>query len=117
MVADGSDQTEEDDFVDAYEYATEADVIQVEEPDTADPSEEGAVAGSFAPDLDVKPQTPTPENVLFVAVGVYVATLAIGQMFVGPVIYAPETLAAITAAVAVGTAVCYGIFSRTDPDT
>ena len=79
--------------------------------------DDGAVAGSFAPDLDVTPQTPRPENVVFVALGVYVATLAVGRMFVGASMYAPQTLAAVTVAVAAGTALLYGFFARTNPDT
>lgn len=83
----------------------------------AEEDDEGAVAGSFAPDLDVLPQSPRPENVVFVALGVYVATLAVGRMFVGASMYAPQTLAAVTVAVAAGTALLYGFFVRTNPDT
>ncbi|WP_135302098.1 DUF7312 domain-containing protein [Haloarcula amylovorans] len=113
---DGSATEESDDFVETYEYATEADVIRVEE-DEPEGGEEGAVAGSFSPEGDVKPGTPGAENAVFVGLGVYVAILALGQMFAGSVIYAPATLAAITATVAIGTALCYGLFTRTDPDT
>ncbi|MBX0293409.1 DUF7312 domain-containing protein [Haloarcula nitratireducens] len=119
MPADGRDDDpaaeESDDFVETYEYATEADVIRVEEDEPDD--EEGAVAGSFSPAGDVEPGTPGAENTAFVALGVYIATLALGQMFVGSVVYAPTTLAAITATVAIGTVLCYGLFTRTDPDT
>lgn len=79
--------------------------------------EDGAVAGSFAPDLDVLPQSPRVENVIFVALGVYVATIAVGRMFVGASMYAPETLGAVTLGVAAGTALLYGFFTRTNPDT
>jgi len=123
MSADGSEEVEgDDDFVESYEFATEADVIPPDADDaeadaeSAD-DEEGAVAGSFAPDLQVRPQTPAPENVLFVAVGVYIATLALGQLVVGNVVYEPVGLATITAGVAALTVVCYGVLVRTDPDT
>lgn len=121
MPVDGRDDDsaaeESDDFVETYEYATEADVIQVEEDDPEEAEEEGAVAGSFSPAGDVEPGTPSAENTVFVALGVYIATLVLGQMFAGSAVYAPTTLAAITATVAVGTALCYGLFTRTDPDT
>ncbi|GCF14970.1 hypothetical protein Harman_29050 [Haloarcula mannanilytica] len=108
-----------DSFTEEYELATEADVIQVEEgaaTDTgaaADAEEEGAVAGSFAPDLEVTPDAPKPENVVFVALGVCIAILAFGRMFLGAEIYAPMTLGGVILAVAVGTAALYGFFVRT----
>jgi len=118
MSADGSEEVEgDDDFVESYEFATEADVIPPDADDAEADDEEGAVAGSFAPDLQVRPQTPAPENVLFVAVGVYIATLALGQLVVGNVVYEPVGLATITAGVAALTVVCYGVLVRTDPDT
>lgn len=83
----------------------------------AEDDDEGAVAGSFAPDLDVRPGRPRPENVVFVALGVYVAILAVGRMFVGASMYTPETLGALTLAVSAGTALLYGFFTRTNPDT
>ena len=82
-----------------------------------DGEEEGAVAGSFAPDLEVTPGSPHPENVVFVALGVYIATLAVGRMFVGASIYTPATFGAITLGVAAGTALLYGLLTRTNPDT
>ena len=126
MSADGSDEfaAEEDEgFVESYEFATEADVIPPDDDEvaadaeTAEEDDEGAVAGSFAPDLRVSPQTPTPENAVFVAVGVYIATLALGQLVVGSVVYEPTGLVGITVGVAALTAACYGILVRTDPDT
>jgi tetrahydromethanopterin S-methyltransferase subunit A len=79
--------------------------------------DEGAVAGSFAPDLEVTPGRPRLENVVFVALGVYVAALAVGRMFVGASMYTPETLGALTIIVIAGTALLYGFFTRTNPDT
>jgi hypothetical protein len=79
--------------------------------------DEGAVAGSFAPDLEVRPGTPRLENVVFVALGVYVAILAVGRMFAGASMYTPETLGALTVSVIAGTALLYGLFTRTNPDT
>ncbi|GGN85029.1 MULTISPECIES: DUF7312 domain-containing protein [Haloarcula] len=115
MAADGSDDdrvAESDDgFVEEYEFATEADVIDVEG------ETEGSVAGALAPDAEVTPGSPSLENVLFVALGVYLSTLVLGQMVVGSAVYAPTTLATITAVVAVGAAVCYALFARSDPDT
>ncbi|MBX0321916.1 hypothetical protein EGH21_02605 [Halomicroarcula sp. F13] len=120
MAADGSDDDRvaesSDDFVETYEFATEADVIDTTA-DADEDTQEGAVAGSFAPDVEVTPGTPTLENTLFVALGVYLSTLVLGQMVAGPGIYAPTTLATVTAAVVVGTAVCYALLTRTDPDT
>lgn len=82
-----------------------------------DGQEDGAVAGSFAPDLDVRPQSPRLEHVIFVALGVYIAILAVGRMFAGGSVYDPQTLAAITFAVFAGAALLYGFFVRTNPDT
>jgi hypothetical protein len=82
-----------------------------------DEADEGAVAGSFAPDLEVTPGRPRLENVVFVALGVYVAALAVGRMFVGASMYTPETLGALTVSVIAGTALLYGFFTRTNPDT
>lgn len=121
MSADGSDEVaaeEDDGFVESYEFATEADVIPPDGATDADAEdEEGAVAGSFAPDLQVSPQSPAPENVLFVAIGVYIATLSLGQIFIGNVVYEPLGLIAITAGVAALAIACYGVLVRTDPDT
>lgn len=135
MSADGNDDAaaDSDDFVAEYEPATAADVIeeaeaQPEGPDGADAGEsarntdegetgdDGAVAGSFAPDLAVTPQQPARENVVFVAVGVYLTLLAFAETL--PAIgTAPTTIAGLTALVAVGTLLCYGILVRTTPDT
>jgi len=108
----GRDETAARDggFTEEYELATEADVIEVEE--DADETE-GAVAGSFAPDLEVTPGTPKAENVAFVALGVIVAIIALGRMFLGQQMYAPTTLAGVILAVLVGTAALYGLFVRT----
>ncbi|EMA33126.1 DUF7312 domain-containing protein [Haloarcula japonica] len=103
-----------DTFTEEYELATDADVIRIEdEPDSDAADEEGAVAGSFAPDLDVTPGVPKPENVVFVALGVCIAILAFGRMFLGAEIYAPMTLGGVVLAVAIGTAALYGFFVRT----
>jgi hypothetical protein len=104
-----------DTFTEEYELATEADVIQGEEAGSGDAAdeEEGAVAGSFAPELEVTPGIPKPENVVFVALGVFVAILAFGRMFLGVDMYAPITLGGVVLAVAVGTAALYGFFVRT----
>ncbi|MFC6756139.1 hypothetical protein ACFQER_04795 [Halomicroarcula sp. GCM10025894] len=66
MSADGSD---EDEFVAEYEHATAADIIEEAEPsataegdDAEEDEEEGAVAGSFAPDIEVTPQRPRPRT-------------------------------------------------------
>lgn len=96
-----------DGFVDEYEYATDADVIREDD-------EEGAVAGSFAPDLDVTPGRPSLENAVFVTLGVYVGILSIGRMVAGSAVYQPATLAAITIGVVGGAAVLYGLFTRLD---
>jgi len=96
-----------DGFVDEYEYATDADVIREDD-------EEGAVAGSFAPDLDVTPGRPALENALFVTLGVYVGILSIGRMVAGSAVYRPATLATITVGVAGGAALLYGLFTRVD---
>jgi len=110
-----------DTFTEEYELATEADVIQVDgdgaDADAADTDatdeEEGAVAGSFAPDLNVTPDAPKPENVVFVALGVCIAILALGRMFLGAEMYAPSILGGVVLSVALGTAVLYGFFVRT----
>ncbi|MBV0901510.1 DUF7312 domain-containing protein [Haloarcula salina] len=108
----GRDETAARDggFTEEYELATEADVIEVE--DDAEEGE-GAVAGSFAPDLEVTPGTPKAENVAFVALGVIFAILALGRMFLGQQMYAPTTLAGVILVVLVGTAALYGLFVRT----
>jgi len=104
----------DDTFTEEYELATEADVIRVEEDDgDAAADEEGAVAGSFAPDLEVRPDAPKPENVVFVALGVCIAILALGRMFLGAEMYTPSILAGVVLSVALGTAVLYGFFVRT----
>jgi len=106
----------DDTFTEEYELATEADVIQVEDGhdgDAVDEEEEGAVAGSFAPDLEVSPGAPKPENVVFVALGVCIAILALGRMFLGAEMYTPSILAGVVLSVALGTAVLYGFFVRT----
>ena len=83
----------------------------------AEEEDDGAVAGSFAPDLDVTPGTPRLENVVFVALGVYAAALAVGRMFVGASMYTPATLGALTVGVVAGTALLYGFFVGSNPDT
>ncbi|EMA20576.1 MULTISPECIES: DUF7312 domain-containing protein [Haloarcula] len=102
-------------FTEEYELATDADVIQVEDDPDGDVAadEEGAVAGSFAPDLEVTPDAPKPENVIFVALGVCIAILALGRMFLGAEMYTPSTLGGVVLSVALGTAVLYGFFVRT----
>lgn len=113
MSADGSD--DEDEFVAEYENATAADVIEEAEPSAApDGEDEGAVAGSFAPDIEVTPQTPTPENTLFVALGVCLTILALADTVVG---LSLVLVAGVVAAVGLATAVCYGVLVRTTPDT
>ncbi|MFC7027552.1 hypothetical protein ACFQJ5_08060 [Halomicroarcula sp. GCM10025324] len=94
-----------------------ADGIPEEMIQEAADDEDGAVAGSFAPDLDVTPGTPRLENVVFVALGVYAAALAVGRMFVGASMYTPETLGALTVGVVAGTALLYGFFVGSNPDT
>ncbi|EMA06783.1 hypothetical protein SAMN05443574_105210 [Haloarcula vallismortis] len=104
-----------DTFAEEYELATDADVIQGEggsDGDAAD-DEEGAVAGSFAPDLNVTPDAPKPENVVFVALGVCIAILALGRMFLGAEMYTPSVLGGVVLSVALGAAVLYGFFVRT----
>jgi hypothetical protein len=121
MSADGSDDTaaESDEFVAEYEPATAADVIEEAEPaadENDEDEDEGAVAGSFAPDVAVTPQRPARENVIFVALGVYLTLLAFAETLpaVGT---APATIAGLTVLVAVGTLLCYGVLLRTTPDT
>jgi len=74
----------------------------------------GNVAGSITPGTDVTPETPTLEHVVFVALGVYITILAFGRFIAGAAIYDPATLAAVTFAVAAGTALLYGFFVRID---
>ncbi|KOX93810.1 DUF7312 domain-containing protein [Haloarcula rubripromontorii] len=104
-----------DTFTEEYELATEADVIQVEDDPDGDAADdvEGAVAGSLAPDLEVTPDAPKPENVVFVALGVCIAILALGRMFLGAEMYTPSVLGGVVLSVALGTAVLYGFFVRT----
>lgn len=85
-----------------------------------DPSVDGAddegagVAGSLTPDVDVRPETPTIESVVFVTLGVYAGILALGRLIVGAAVYEPATLGAITLGVVAGAALLYGFFVRTD---
>ena len=109
MSADRSD--EGDEFIAEYEPSTAADVIEEAEPSAA---EEGAVAGSFAPDIEVSPQSPTPENTLFVALGICLTILALADTAVGLDL---ALVATVVAAVGLVTAVCYGVLVRTTPDT
>lgn len=118
MSADGSD--EPDEFVAEYENATAADIIDEAEPsaaaddgDTAD-DEEGAVAGSFSPDVEVSPQAPTPENTLFVALGICLTILVLVDTVIGVSLV---LAAAVAGAVGLATAVCYGVLVRTTPET
>jgi hypothetical protein len=118
MSAEGSD--DEDEFVAEYEPATAADIIEEAEPSAAvdgersEEEDEGAVAGSIAPDLEVTPQAPAPENTLFVALGVCLTILALADTVVG---LSLVLVAAVVAAVGLTTAVCYGVLVRTTPDT
>ncbi|WP_324663187.1 DUF7312 domain-containing protein [Haloarcula sediminis] len=118
MSADGSDDG--DKFVAEYENATPADVIEEAEPsaaadgDSSDGDDEGAVAGSLAPDIEVTPQTPAPENTLFVALGICLTVLALADTVVGLNLV---LTVAVVAAVGLVTAVCYGVLIRTTPDT
>ncbi|MDS0281090.1 DUF7312 domain-containing protein [Haloarcula onubensis] len=114
MSADGSD--EGDEFVAEYENATTADIIEEAEPSAAtdETDDEGAVAGSFAPDVAVTPQAPTPENTLFVALGICLTILALADTVVG---LSLVLVAAVLVAVALTTAVCYGVLVRTTPET
>jgi len=126
MSADGSEDRagEDDEFIAEYDRSTAADIIEEAEPVSdstayaeADTQEDGdAVAGSFAPDIEVVPQLPAPENVVFVALGVYLTILALAETIPG-VGVAIETFVAVTVLVAVLTAVCYGILIKTTPDT
>ena len=110
MSADGSD--EGDEFIAEYDPSTAADVIEEAEPSAAE--DEGAVAGSFAPDIEVSPQSPTPENTLFVALGICLTILALADTAVGLDLM---LVATVVAAVGLVTAVCYGVLVRTTPDT
>lgn len=122
MSADGSDDGDE--FVAEYEPATAADIIEEAEPSAAaddgrpdaeaDDDDEGAVAGSFSPDIEVTPQTPAPENTLFVALGICLTILALADTVVGLSLL---LVAGVVAAVGFTTAVCYGVLVRTTPDT
>ena len=94
------------------EYA----VSVVTDAEEDDEEEDGAVAGSFAPDVAVTPQAPARENVVFVALGVYLTILALAQTIPG-VGVAPATIGLVTVAIAVGTAACYGVLVWTTPDT
>jgi hypothetical protein len=120
MSADGSDESaEDDDFVAEYEYATEADVIDPDGDDVIDEEphdgdDEGAVAGSFAPDVTVTPQMPVPEHVAFVAAGVYLTILALLETIPGIGTSLP-TIAVVTAGVAAVTLVCYRVLVWTTP--
>ena len=126
MSADGSEDRagEDDEFIAEYDRSTAADIIEEAEPVSdstayaeADTQEDGdAVAGSFAPDIEVVPQLPDPENVVFVALGVYLTILALAETIPG-VGVAIETFVAVTVLVAVLTAVSYGILVKTTPDT
>lgn len=120
MSADGSDDEE---FVAEYEPATAADIIEEAEPSATadgeaderrDEDGEGAVAGSVAPDIEVTPQAPAPENTLFVALGICLTILALADTAVGLSLAA---VAGIVAAVGLTTAVCYGVLVKTTPDT
>jgi len=119
MSADGRDDDEE--FVAEYENATAADIIEEAEPsatadgrEDAETDEEGAVAGSFAPDIEVSPQSPTPENTLFVALGICLTILALADTVVG---LSLVLVTAVVAGVGFTTAVCYGVLVRTTPET
>jgi len=126
MPADGSENRagEDDDFVAEYDRSTPADIIEEAEPASdgdarveEDDQEDGdAVAGSFAPDVEVVPQLPKLENVVFVALGVYLTLLALAETIPG-VGVAVDTVVAVTVLVAVLTAVSYGILGKTTPDT
>ena len=106
MSSDGRD--ERDEFVAESDHSTAADVIE------AAPDDDGAVAGSIAPDFEVLPQAPTPENALFVGLGVYLTVLALGDAIYG---VGPQLIVGAFVAVAAATAACYGVLARTSPDT
>ncbi|MBX0302347.1 hypothetical protein [Haloarcula salinisoli] len=126
MSADGSD---EDEVVAESEPATVADIIEEAEPSATVDGErseagheerseagddEGAVAGSFAPDIEVTPQAPTPENTMFVALGVCLTILALADTIVG---LSLVLVATVFAAVGLTAAVCYGVLVHTTPET
>jgi len=132
MPADGRDEdADEKRAVSVDDDTTVADIIEEAEPTATDGTsgqsvraddvggvsvatdEEDAVAGSFAPDMAVMPQTPARENVLFVALGAYLTIVALAQT-IG---VAPTAIVGMTVAVVVGTLVCYGILVQTTPDT
>jgi hypothetical protein len=115
MSADGSDDRTDDEFVATYEDSTPADIIEEAEPATAeDDDEDGAVAGSFSPEVEVTPQAPTPENTLFVAIGIYLTVIALADTILG---LGPVQVIGIALSVAAVTLVSYGILVRTTPDT
>jgi len=120
MSTDGSDDRTDDEFVAEYEPATAADIIDEAEPvadegaDTAPDDDDGAVAGSFSPDVAVTPQAPAPENTLFVALGVYFAVLALVDTVIG---LTPVQVVGIALTIGAVTLVSYGILVRTTPDT
>jgi hypothetical protein len=113
MTPDGSDDRD-DAFVAEYEPATAADIIDEAEPPADGDDDEGAVAGSITPDVEVTPQAPTPENTLFVALGIYLTILALADTTVG---LDPRLAVGAFVAIAATTAACYGVLVKTTPDT
>ncbi len=83
--------------------------------DAAEDSQ-GNVAGTLPTSGDVEPQPVSREHALFVALGAYVAVLG-GLFLVSPSGVPPTRLAAVTAAVAVGSLAVYALLARADPTT
>jgi hypothetical protein len=121
MSADGRDDAREfgtEDGPDDAGSADAADIIDEAEPVQMadDDADEGAVAGSFAPEVSVTPQRPAPENVAFVALGVYLTLLALASAIPGGGV-APQAVVVVAVVVSVVTLLCYGVLVRTTPDT
>lgn len=131
MPADGRDDSREfgaEEGADDSGSTDTADIIDEAEPtavaadDTEsiaaadDEADDGAVAGSFAPEVSVTPQRPAPENVAFVALGVYLTLLALASAIPGGGV-APQAVLVVAVVVGAVTLLCYGVLVRTTPDT
>lgn len=121
MPADGRDDTREfgaEGGADDPGSTDAADIIdEAEQPAAAaDDADEGAVAGSFAPEVSVTPERPAPENVAFVALGVYLTLLALASAIPGGGV-APQAVVVVAVVVGAVTLLCYGVLVRTTPDT
>ncbi len=85
--------------------------------DEDDPEAEHGAAGTLTGYGEVEPEQPTLENAVFVAVGAYVAALAIAALFVDLSTLALGTVVLAALGALVGTLALFAFFGVVNPGT